>query len=150
MSSKLVRKFIEDISAFGALPFFLFLSFFVLILGNFQLFLWLITGLIFAYLITAVIRIIYYNDRPEKMAYKNLLERIDASSFPSLHSWRVIMLSVLIGFYYKSSYLITFLVILSFLVLFSRYYLKKHYLIDVIAGGFFGLIEAILIILFLG
>ncbi len=149
MLSKLFKKFIEDISSFGALPFFLFLSFFVLILGDFQLFWGLMLGLVFAYFITAIIRIIYYKDRPEKMVYKNILEKIDASSFPSLHSWRIILISVLMSFYYKSVYLIIFLSILSFLVLFSRYYLKKHYLVDIIAGACFGMMEAIWIMILL-
>lgn len=149
MLSKIFRQFIGDVSAFGALPFFLFFSFFILVLGDLQLFLELMLGLVSSYLIIIFIRIIYYKDRPEKREYKNILERIDSSSFPSLHSWRIIMLSILTGFYYKEIYLTILLSILSFLVLFSRYYLKKHYLADIIFGGIFGLIEAVALIIFL-
>ena len=148
-SSKLIKRIFKDISALGALPFYLFLSFFVLLLGEIKLFVWLMAGLFLSYFITAIIRIIYHKDRPKKIDYKNFLEKIDASSFPSLHSWKIIMLSTLTGFYYRSVYLTVLLLFLSFLFLFSRYYLKKHYIIDIIFGGLFGLIEAIGIILFL-
>lgn len=147
MSQKIFKKIIEDAGALGALPFYLFISIFVLIQNELKLFIWLLLGLVFSYFFIVLIRIFYHKDRPVREPYKNLLEKIDASSFPSLHSWRIAMISCLLIYYYMSLYLGIFLFIASIIVMFSRYYLKKHYITDIFFGGLFGIIESVLIIL---
>lgn len=146
ISKKLKKHVVRDISAFGALPFYLFLSILVMLLGEIKLFLWLIIGLFLAYGITILIRAFYYKDRPIKENYKGFIEKIDASSFPSLHSLRVTLMFCFFGFYYKSLYLILLFFFMMLLVFFSRYYLKKHFKIDIISGFIFGVIESFIII----
>lgn len=147
--NKLFEQAIKDISALGSLIFYLFISFFILILGDKQLFLWLIIGLFFSYILIIIIRTFYHKNRPSKQLYSNLIEKIDASSFPSHHSLRVTMLLCLLSFYYKSIYLAILLLTVSILVFYSRYYLKKHYVSDIIFGLLLGIIESIIIILYL-
>ena len=77
------EEFLRDLSSFGGMPIYLVvmtLAFFYNQLLLSQLFF----GLISAYAITTFFRITYFKNRPEKQKYKNWLERIDASSFPSL------------------------------------------------------------------
>jgi len=149
MSKKLIKKLIEDISALGALPFYLFLSLFFLVINQSKLFIWFISGLFFAYLGTILIRITYHKDRPIKAKYKNLIEKIDASSFPSLHSWRATMIAFFLITIYNNPYLNTFIILFAFSIYFSRYYLKKHYILDIIFGIIFGLMESLIIISFI-
>jgi len=143
---KLKKDVVRDISAFGALPFYLFLSIFVMLLGEIKLFLWLIIGLFLAYGITILIRVLYYKDRPIKENHKDFIERIDTSSFPSLHSLRVTLIFCLFGFYYKSLYLTVLFFFIILLVFCSRYNLKKHFKIDIIFGFILGVIESFIIV----
>ncbi|OIO61904.1 hypothetical protein COY26_01585 [Candidatus Woesearchaeota archaeon CG_4_10_14_0_2_um_filter_33_10] len=143
---KLKTQVVEDISVFGALPFYLFLSIFVMLLGEIKLFLWLIIGLFLAYGITILIRAFYYKDRPTKENYNGFIEKINTSSFPSLHSLRVTLIFCLFGFYYKSVYLTILFFFIMLLVFFSRYNLKKHFKIDIIFGFVLGVIESFIIV----
>ncbi len=149
MPGKLFKEVIKAVSAFGTLPFYLFLSIFVLLLGETKLFIWLFVGLIFSYIIMVPIRLLYYKERPRKESYKNILEKIDASSFPSSHSLKITLIFCLASFYYASIYVAGLFFLLYFFVLFSRYYLKKHYLIDIAIGSLIGFLGSLLIILFL-
>lgn len=149
MAHKLIESFIDSFSFFGALPFYLFFSFFILFLGNLKLFIWLILGISFSYLFIMIIRLIYYKERPKIVEHKNILERIIASSFPSFHSCAITILSFLVCFYYKSTNLIVLFVIISFLVFFNRYHLRKHYLLDIIVGILLGfLVSGEIVLLF--
>lgn len=67
-------------------------------------------------------------------------------SFPSWHCYNIISMSCAIIFLLNLWILIPFLVIISFLVCFSRIYLGSHYFIDVIFGivlGFLGFLISI-------
>ena len=143
---KLVKQIIEDFSAFGSLPFYLFLSFLVLFLGSTLLFWWLVTGLGFAYALTIIIRLFYHKDRPVKRKHANILQKLDVASFPSLHSFRITLILLLVGSYYKTTYLIILLATTTLLVLYSRYYLKKHFVIDVVFGFIFGAVSSVIIV----
>ena len=59
-------------------------------------------------------------------------------SFPSHHSFRVFMLAGIIGINY--THLMPGLFLLAAGIGFSRIYLSKHYLSDVLAGGLLGII----------
>jgi undecaprenyl-diphosphatase len=142
----LIKEFIEDSSAFGSLSFFLFLIFLFLILGEVKLGIWLILGFILSFAFVIIIRLFYFKERPQKKEYKNIIEKINASSFPSLHSWRIVMIFVFLSYYYNSIYLVIFLGIIAILVFFSRKYLKFHYWTDIIFGAIFGLIMSLLIV----
>jgi len=58
-------------------------------------------------------------------------------SFPSHHAFRSFMVATILGIKYPIS--IPFLFIVAVSIGFSRIYLSKHYLTDVIAGAFFGI-----------
>jgi undecaprenyl-diphosphatase len=144
--SRLIKEAIEDASAFGALPFYLFLIFLFFILGEIQLGLWLLVGFILSFAVIIIIKLFYFKERPKKKEYKNIFEKIEASSFPSLHSWRIIMILIFLSYYYKSIYLGLLLGVICVIVIFSRKYLMKHYWVDIIFGALFGLLMSLFII----
>ena len=101
---------------------------------------YLFVGLVLSYLIVFILRNLHFVERPEKRKYTNYLEKIDASSFPSLHGVRTpILVLVLVSI---TPYLILQLgyLIMGLVVLYSRIYLKKHRVIDVLVGLIIGLI----------
>jgi undecaprenyl-diphosphatase len=148
MKSDIMHSILRDLSAFGALPFYLFISLFLLILGEIKLFWVLFIGLLLSYFFAFSIRLFYFKNRPIKVKYHNILEKIDASSFPSLHSWRIALLWLVLCFYYSNLVFWVLFGVLALIVLFSRYYLKKHYFTDILFGAVFGLIEGIALIVF--
>lgn len=138
MKEYLKKNFIEtirDFTAFGD-PFILFILS-VLILGiNIDL-IYILIGLIIIELICRGIRIFYHRDRPRKEVYKNFLERLDASGFPSIHSARSCF--VFLVLYSLTSFPVNLIFILLFSIVgLTRILLKKHYLIDVLFGFVIG------------
>jgi membrane-associated phospholipid phosphatase len=46
----------------------------------------LCVALVCSYVFGSLIKLFYFKPRPKEQAYKNLLQKIDASSFPSVHT----------------------------------------------------------------
>jgi len=111
---------------------------------------YLFVDLLLVVLITIFVRAIYFKPRPNKMAYNNFLEKLDASSFPSIHSARITSLFLSYILYFKANlFLSVFLFLIAFLIFYSRVYLKKHDWIDVSAGFMLGSAVSFGIFLFL-
>lgn len=137
---------IKDISALGSLVFFGFMICFQFVISNYILSLKLAIGLVVSYLCGFLIRSIYYKPRPDKQKYSNWLEKIDSSSFPSMHSTRIMILSLFLVFFYSQNiFLISFFFFVVLGVGFSRYYMKRHYLTDIIAGYVLGVLIYLLV-----
>lgn len=130
---------IEDISALGALPFFLIVILVLYLIGKMTFALQLLIGIFLAHAITYFIRLIYFKERPLPKKHNSLIEKIDAASFPSLHSVRAMVFFVIGAFNLRSVVVIIILFFYLISILFSRYYLKKHYAIDIFAGAIIGL-----------
>ncbi len=138
---------IEDISALGALPFFLIVMLVLYLIGQKTFALQLLIGIFLAHAITYFIRLVYYKDRPQPKKHNSLIEKIDASSFPSLHSVRAMVLFVIGSFNLKSVVAVIILFFYMICIFFSRYYLKKHYTVDIFVGAIIGLCIGLLVIL---
>ncbi len=141
----IMKKIMEEITFLGGVLFYILFSVLFLFQKEYDFFLTLIMGLIIIYLVSLIIRIFYFKPRPKKREYKNFIEKIDASSFPSIHAARAtfIFLFLLMNFL-KSFYLIFLVLILTLLVFYSRIYLKKHYLIDVLGGILLGIFSLVI------
>ncbi len=98
----------------------------------------LIAGSIITAGIVVLIRIFYFKDRPRKETHSNFIERIDASSFPSLHSARIVFLAMLFSVHFANQYVTILCTAVAALVSYSRIYLKKHDWIDVLGGAVVG------------
>jgi len=97
-------------------------------------------GLVLMQSAVIIIRTFYFKERPNKYPYKSYIERIDASSFPSLHSARITFLAIAFMNYYNEMIFSILLAALAVIVMYSRIYLKKHDLKDVLAGAILGAI----------
>jgi len=118
----------------------------LLIIGETRAFILLTACLIISIALTVLIRSLYFKNRPKKQNYKNFIEKIDASSFPSLHSMRVAMYLFIFTALYGYIAFIIFLPI-SIIVVISRLILKKHDIYDVSFGFVIGLIISYILVL---
>jgi undecaprenyl-diphosphatase len=100
----------------------------------------LLTAVIEAELVTVVIiltlRYLTRRQRPRPDRGSRPLDPWNRYSFPSHHSARMIMLSVVFGAHYRG--LLAVVLPAAVLIGFSRLYLGKHYLSDVLAGAAIG------------
>jgi undecaprenyl-diphosphatase len=82
------------------------------------------------------LRYLTRRQRPRPDCGGRLLDPWNHYSFPSYHSARMVMLSVLFGAHYGGS--LAGMLPAAVLIGFSRLYLEKHYLSDVLAGAAIG------------
>jgi membrane-associated phospholipid phosphatase len=141
MTKIIMKKFFEEITFLGGIAFYLFVIILFIISQEYVLSLRLFLALIIIYFMAFVIRLFYFKDRPEKVTYTNFLERIDASSFPSIHAARLTYLFLFILF--SSPFFIQPIVkiiigAVFLLAVYSRIYLSKHDIVDVLAGVILG------------
>ena len=61
-------------------------------------------------------------------------------SFPSHHSLRMFLITTVVGAYFP--HLLPFLLLAAVVISFSRIYLLRHYLSDVLAGALLGILAA--------
>ena len=131
---------VRDVTSLASLSVFFLLLLLLLSLQQFSLFFQLFFGLIFTYAIVIIIRTLYYRDRPNKQEYKNWVERMDASSFPSLHTARAFFLALMLSHFFNQKYATIFFIFLACLISGTRIYMKKHDWIDVLGGVVLGVI----------
>jgi len=105
----------------------------------------LFVGVASVTIIAFIIKAVFFHARPKKQSFKNIIERIDASSFPSIHSARITILTFWLIIYSNNLLLQILLAIAGILIAYSRIYLKKHYYADVIGGIILGIILNIII-----
>ncbi len=135
----------KDISSFGGLPLYIFVSLLFLALGFIDVFYQLIIALFLVYVIFFVVRSIYFKERPKKLKYKNWLEKIDANSFPSAHALRAIVLGLIMISFFSNVYVNSLVLFVVLLEGFMRVKLKQHFWSDVIFGWIFGILIWVLI-----
>lgn len=130
----------RDLTVFGGFYFLLVLSLILISLKSYDLFYKILFGVVSTYVIAFIIRIFYFKDRPNKEQYTNLITKIDASSFPSVHSARAVFTALVLSSFFANNYLTAIFIIVALLTCYSRILIKKHFLIDVIAGIILGII----------
>jgi len=118
----------------------LFVPFIFLFEDHSKVFYTLLIALALNEIIGSLIKILFPKTRPNGQKYSNLIEKIDAGSFPSLHSSRITLVYLTL---FSTATLIVlkiaFLVVIP-VVMLSRINLKKHFLTDIIGGFVIGLI----------
>jgi len=130
----------KQITDLGGLIFYGLVIMSFLILGEWAMF-WNLTVSIILMMVLAVgIKYFYFKERPKKQRKNNLLERLDASSFPSIHAMRVFSLAFWLSIFFNNPIFTVYLSITALIILYSRIYLKKHYLGDVVWGIIFSTI----------
>lgn len=132
---------VRDFTSLGN-PFLLILIS-ILLIGYKSIF--IVLGLIAVEILCTLIKIIYYKERPRKQKHTNLLERIRASSFPSIHTSRASF--VFFYLFLITPDMISKIIFLLFplVVGTTRILLKKHYISDVLGGLMIGILTAYLL-----
>ena len=149
MLEKYKNDFFRDLTSFGGTYFFIFAIILFLLLNEIRIFKILLIGLFLTYIISFVIRFFYFKNRPNKEKYTNFIMKIDASSFPSVHSMRAIFMAIIISKFFANPIMIIFLLLWALIVSYSRVYIKKHYWIDIIVGLIIGILLAFLLLRFI-
>jgi undecaprenyl-diphosphatase len=133
MYKKIKQIVVEDMSFFGS---FVFAGFFCLLLV-FTPYFWLaFFSMVVVHILVILLRFVFPKSRPKKQKAVSFLERIDASSFPSLHASRISIIAVIS--WVVSPYFGLLGSCLALGVGISRVLLRKHYVVDVIVGYILG------------
>jgi len=139
--SFLIKKFQDwttDISAL-ANPLILLLVPFIFF-GPSTTFYQLMLVLFINEIVCSLIKMIYPKKRPISQDYDSLLEKIDAGSFPSIHSSRITLTYLTLFINTENIALKIIMIAVILLVMLSRVILKKHYWIDILGGFSIGLL----------
>ncbi len=134
-----LNSVMKDVTALGGVTFYAVLLVFSLFMSM-PVFWMLAAGLFLMYIINVPLKLVFYKDRPNKMGYKALWEKFEASSFPSVHSARAVFLALVFWTTSAALPLKAFVVLLAALIMVSRVWLKKHFWSDVVAGIASGLV----------
>ncbi|MEK6845544.1 MAG: phosphatase PAP2 family protein [Nanoarchaeota archaeon] len=138
----------RDFTTFGGAPFFGLMMLFALLFWQIELFGKLLFGFVFTIVITIIIRRFYFKERPRHEEHHNTLEKLDASSFPSLHTARAVFLALIFGFMFPGLLMSLVLVVLTIFTAFSRIYLKRHDWWDLLGGAVLGVVAYGIVLLF--
>ena len=138
----------QDLKALAGVPIFILLvtSFFVL--GRREVALQLSLGFVASYAVTIATRAVYFRRRPDKEGYKGFISKIDASSFPSLHSMRAGVLASVLSLSFSNIILTIVFALASIGVAISRVVQKRHFASDVVAGLIIGVVIGCSIVYF--
>lgn len=142
-----LNDWFRDFTSLGNPILLIFVPF--IFLGNSKLFHYLLLALLINEIFCSLIKIIFPKKRPTEQTYKNIIEKIDAGSFPSIHASRITIVYLTLFSNTENLAIKTVFLSVIVLVFFSRVKLKKHFWIDVL-GGFVigGLIWYLLQIIF--
>ncbi len=134
MNQKYLSIFFRDLTTFGGALFYAFIILLGLAFHQTTLAVDLALGFVIGFILLIPLRLLYFKNRPQKETYSNLIERLDASSFPSWHTARIVFFAITGIIYFKNTFLTIISITLVILVGYSRIYLKKHDWIDVLGG----------------
>jgi membrane-associated phospholipid phosphatase len=134
-----IKEAIKDFTALGGISLYLLLTILFLASGASIMAGRLIIALVLIYAIVIIIRLLYFKERPKKRKYKNIIEKVDSSSFPSMHSARASALAIMLGA--ETSLAVFIILLLTALGIgIARILMKRHDWIDVSIGYILGLI----------
>ncbi len=127
----------ENVTVFGSVFTHLLLLAVAFALSD-PIFYVLARGLVLIYLVTVPVKLLLFRNRPEKMRYKALWEKVEAASFPSVHAARAVFVFLAVAERFGNIPFTALLMAVAALVMYSRIYMKKHYAIDVVGGALLG------------
>ncbi len=131
---KTLADWLRDVTTFGGTPFYAIITAITFLVGQATLAIALLSGFLITMAVVVAIRTFYYKDRPKKEMFHNYLERLDASSFPSWHTARAFFLAFTFSSLMNNAFFTFLLLGIALLTAYSRIYLKKHDLVDILGG----------------
>lgn len=139
------NDYVRDFSAFG--NFFILIGILSLVLKGGE-FTTAIIGLLTTSMLGNAIKFLFHRKRPKHIHYLNSLEKIQSGSFPSIHSANIMFAGLVIIKNFNNIAVDIIFTMVILIVGYSRYYLKKHYLRDVLGGYLIGVIMFLVIYLY--
>lgn len=133
LSSKL-HDWFRDFTSLANPLLLLFVPFTILANYNIKAFYCIAIALLINEIIGSLIKIIFPKTRPNGQTYKGIMQKIDAGSFPSLHSSRISIVYLSLFSLTENSIMQVLFLLVVAIVMLSRVQLKKHFWIDVIGG----------------
>jgi membrane-associated phospholipid phosphatase len=134
------NNFWHEMTSFGGYMFPLFVFLASVFTENYSFAKKYFIGILSIYVVAFAIRYFYFKPRPEKFKHDNVIERMDASSFPSLHAARsTFVFAMLSGFVNDAGFTVLSCLIVL-LTCYSRMRMKRHDWKDVVAGIVLGLL----------
>ena len=139
--NKAISNLLNHISALGSKEITLLIPIFFFLIDEKILAYKIFLGLIIIYSIGIIIRLTYNKERPKHKPRNNILQKIDANSFPSMHSSRsTFLLIILIQYFEYQIKIIAFFYIIYITILYARIHKKRHDFIDLVGGIFLGIL----------
>ncbi len=132
----------RDAAGLGGLAIYVLVAIIFFLLGNIKAAAELIIALALLYAIIALIRTIFFRKRPDRQKYRGFFTKIDASSFPSMHTTRSLTLAIILATVFTQQTIRILLAIAVLGVAYTRIRLKRHYTSDVIGGLILGAVVA--------
>jgi len=132
----------RDAAGLGGLAIYVLVAIIFFLLGNIKVAAELIIALALLYAVIAVIRTIFFRKRPDRQKYSGFFTKIDASSFPSMHTARSLTLAIILATVFTQQTIRILLAIAVLGVAYTRIRLKRHYTSDVIGGLILGAVVA--------
>jgi undecaprenyl-diphosphatase len=137
-----IKEVTQDAAGLGGLAIYVLVAVIFFLLGNIKVAAELIIALALLYAIIAIIRTIFFKKRPDKQRYSGFFTKIDAASFPSMHTARSLTLAIILGTVFTQQTIRILLAIAVLGVAYTRIRLKRHYTSDVIGGLILGAVVA--------
>jgi len=141
-------SFFRDVTSLSGLAFNIAVLLLVLFLGYIELFSRLLYGVVAVIVISVVVRQFYFKTRPKRLRHRTWIEKIEASAFPSIHSARGWLFTVILGDFFGSVPISILLIVLALLVSYSRVYLRQHDGVDVTFGAVLGIFIGFLLVIY--
>ena len=130
----------QDLKAFGGFPLSAVLIVSSFILGLSAIAWQMVIGLVADVFVVIIIRLLFFRQRPMRQKFSNIVEKVDASSFPSAHSARAGTLAGVLALYFQNPLLSVLFVLLAIGVASLRVVQKKHHVSDVVTGLILGVL----------
>jgi undecaprenyl-diphosphatase len=137
-----LEETLRDTTALGGNAVYAIVALMFFLTGDTETFVYLALALIMLYAIISIVRLFFFRTRPDKQKYSGFFTKIDAGSFPSLHSARATVLAIVTGTAFPDIAIRAVLALGVLAVVVTRVVLKRHYISDVIAGVALGGIVA--------
>ncbi len=137
-----IKEVTQDAAGLGGLAIYVLVAIIFFLLGNIKVAAELIIALALLYLVIAAIRVVFFKKRPDKQRYRGFFTKIDASSFPSMHTARSLTLAIILATVFTQQTVRILLAIAVLGVAYTRIRLKRHYTSDVIGGLILGALVA--------
>jgi membrane-associated phospholipid phosphatase len=135
-----LEEVMRDTTALGGIALYGFVALFFLLLGKAEVFVQLAIGIVLLYAAIAPLRLLFFRVRPDKSKYTGLFTKIDAGSFPSMHSARSVVLAIVLCAFFDQPMIGALLALAVVAVLATRAMLKRHYVTDILGGVVVGVL----------